>query len=133
VYIADVVIASCSAPTYFSSHNNLIDGGVVAVNPSLVAWNDLLYHGHKVDYMLSLSSVICNKKEKLELDNAGVAQYASAITDIILDDNVDLTHYFMQNILKDKYKRVSFLLDEEIKLDDYAKINVILKAKESIL
>ncbi len=133
IRVADIVIASCSAPTYFSSHNNCVDGGVFAVNPSLIAWNDILYHGYTVDYVLSLSSVISLKKKELRLSNAGIAQYAPVIIDLLLDSNVDITHYCMSNILRANYKRVCFAVDEQIAMDEYKKIDCILKAKETTL
>jgi len=131
--LADVIISSCSAPTYFSAHNHLIDGGMCAINPSLVAWNDVIYNGGTVEYMLSLSSCINKNSQTLELDNAGLAQYAPKIIDLLLDGSNDLHHYFMQNILKDKYKRVNFFIEHNIKMDDYSRIDDILNAKEVML
>jgi patatin-like phospholipase/acyl hydrolase len=96
VRMADAARATSAAPVYFPSHplngELLIDGGVVANNPSMCAWvasSEIFQNDHDV---LVVSLGTGNSEKKMDPVNWGLVQWAPALIDIFMDGNGDSVH-----------------------------------------
>lgn len=104
-----VARATSAAPTYFSvfkgiNHKRLVDGGVWANNPTLVAINEarkfLSYPLESIRvFSLGTTSEVKNRPESI--DNGGLWKWRKAAVDVIMTAQSVGTH-----------KQVSLLLDE---------------------
>ena len=142
--LSDVILASTSAPTYFKAkekmkHSSfLIDGGIVANNPSLVALIDALQfestslnHTQKpksFDEITLLSigtgEICCVPYDYSKLQNAGLINWAKPISDIVLEAQSQLASFQTGFLMKpNNYLRINPKLKVKIELDDIKQIN----------
>jgi len=125
--VADVVLQSCSAPTYFPAFRGYIDGGMVANSPSMAAVCQVLDGRHGVDISLadiSLLSVGSGETYKFIRDpnhNFGLLDI-SKIVDIILGGTESVPDYQCRVLLGDRYMRISPCDPKGVEMDDYGKV-----------
>ena len=89
--MVDVALATSAAPTYLPAHDlrglRLVDGGLWANNPSLVAISEAV-HEFKIDLadirVLSLGTTSDLSVRPQRLDNGGIAFWAATATKVIL-------------------------------------------------
>ena len=138
VKVTDVVLASCSAPTYFppvpvhmphKRERCLIDGGVAANNPSMSALVEglkLTEHSTICDtYLMSvgnvtnLTSYTCKSS-----NNWGIVKFAIPLVDIIMESSEEVVDYQVRKLyesrnMKNHYLRIESVVQESIpKMDD---------------
>jgi patatin-like phospholipase/acyl hydrolase len=142
--LSDIVLASTSAPTYFKAKeklehsSNLIDGGIVANNPSLVAlidafqFKDESLRKHKKPEkfedvtLLSIGTgeICCVPYKYEKLKHGGLFNWAKPISDIVLEAQSQLASYQTGFVLKNgNYLRINPKLKMEMKLDDVSQID----------
>lgn len=118
-----------AAPTYFPSvkmdGDYYIDGGVVANNPSLVAYQEAqLLYGKDAD--IRILSIGCgdatNKVNDKKTEKFGGAQWVcNGILEIIMDAPLEIMSDYCRHILPDKaYLRINTKIEHE-KMDDTSK------------
>jgi patatin-like phospholipase/acyl hydrolase len=129
-FVCDVVLQSCSAPTYFPAHNGYIDGGMVANNPSMAALCqaiDVRYgNGVKLDD-ISLLSVGTGESSRFIRDpdySFGLFD-VSKILDIVLGGTESVPDYQCGVLLGDRYVRIDPLDTRDVKMDDYGKVGYL--------
>lgn len=142
--LVDVAMATAAAPTYFKAHSseysaNLVDGGLIANNPSVIALIDACQfqraskrgvqpptlHPDSARTPLLLS-VGTGKLGPLPYDykcmvNGGLMQWARPIHEVILlgqSQLVDFQIKFLLNAIGGGYLRINPTLNVPIKLDD---------------
>jgi len=142
----EVIKASCSAPTYFPAHimsingaeYPLIDGGIVANNPSACLISSVLKEiGHNASAnngldtsKIQLSSFgtgqVTRPITAKEAQEWGLAEWALPIIDVMFDGASDATHYFCEQLLNtDQYTRFQMPLTEAYDdLDNADKVNL---------
>jgi hypothetical protein len=111
--------ATAAAPTYFEPAHitdaageaawALIDGGVYAVNPSLVAYVDVVAGGHADDLELLLSLGTGQNVRPLpyaRAKNWGQLEWARPIVDVVFDGMADTTEFALGTILGQRYVRL---------------------------
>ena len=119
--LADVALATASAPTYFPpakiSHDGdylaLIDGGVFTTNPAMCAYVEAktLWPSESI-LLVSLGTGELTRR--LSYDKAkgwGLAAWAQKILDIMFDSTSDTVDYQCQQILNTRYRRIQCVLD----------------------
>lgn len=123
--VADAVLASCSAPTYFppvcsrkygDCVDCLIDGGVSANNPAMSAMVEALkmpaVNEIKDVYVLSVGNIASPKTYSYkEAKNWGLIDYAVPIIDIIMESSEEIVDYQMKKIYENlnapgQYQRI---------------------------
>jgi patatin-like phospholipase/acyl hydrolase len=126
--ITDAVCASSAAPTYFPVYpingNKYADGGLWGNNPSMSAVSaacDKMVGRQRIDKVSVLS--IGTGKNPMTLKGAkndlGALDWLSkGLIDILLDGNIEASHYYSRSLLGPQYLRVQPSLANEIKLDD---------------
>lgn len=143
--LCDIALATAAAPTYFKSHNHLkhsehlIDGGLCANNPSVVALIDALGF-EKVSNRgtpapadmsdLVLLSVGTGEQSTMPYDTAslasgGLVQWAQYISDVMFESQSWLVHYQALVLLGESYLRINPALNFSMALDDISKLNYL--------
>jgi len=126
----EVCRASASAPTYFPAHamtiegrrRALIDGGVVANNPTACAIAEALRKDARVantQDLLVLSVGSGERNRPIDLKSAqewGALEWAVPIIDVLFDGNTDSVDYIARQLVGDGYFRMQTEL--VIGLDD---------------
>lgn len=144
--LSNAIIASASAPSYFPVKekliysSNLIDGGIVANNPSLVALIDsfsFTEHENKDDVVLL--SVGTGKISEIPYDIESlkdtsvkwlIQNGSKPLIEILMNSQVALaefqTNFLMEKIgCKNQYERINPSLGVKIQLDDANKIDLL--------
>jgi hypothetical protein len=140
--LADVAMATSAAPTYFPAHSskhnaNLVDGGLVANNPAMVALVDALQFersskrgigkpsleigGPGGPVLLSVGTgqlgplpYDCGK-----LSDGGLVDWALPIYEVILLSQSQLVHHQVKFLVaQGRYLRVDPILNVAVELDD---------------
>ena len=127
----DAILASCAAPTYFPSHKNYIDGGVVANSPtaiSLIKTLSLLPKYKKEDILI-LSIGTGDSPEKIigKTHKWGIVQWSfhpfskmkSPLLALLMDGMANLEDIYCKEFLNNNYFRINPRVPKFIELDDY--------------
>ena len=125
--------ASSAAPTYFppailidretGESLNLIDGGIVANNPSLLAYKEARRLYPDADEFRILSISTCAPKHSQDVENAssGAVGWASPVFKAYGEAQLAMTDLVAPSIKDVQYTRVwAPVLGKKIKLDDYS-------------
>jgi uncharacterized protein len=136
--LADATRATSAAPTYFEpavvhdvagrERYALIDGGVFAVNPALVAAADLAHAGRLDDVTLVCSLGTGSHTRPIRYEDArdwGQLQWARHIVDVVFDGVADTTEFEAGQLLGTHYVRLQTeLLHASDDLDDASPENL---------
>lgn len=135
----EVCRASTAAPTYFPAHamkvegraRAMIDGGVVANNPTACAIAEALRKDARVDSaqnLVVLSVGTGERSRPIDLKSAqewGAVEWAIPIIDVLFDGNTDAVDYIAQHLVGDGYFRLQAeLLTGLDDLDDVSATNI---------
>lgn len=142
--LKDAIVASASAPAFFpvakelEYSSYLVDGGVVANNPSLVALIDGLeickrdsIENENIVLLSVGTGKVCEMPydvKKLEDTQIGWISENKAIIELLMTSQSKLTEFqtkFLCDTLGIKYKRINPKLGQKIALDEYQKINIL--------
>jgi patatin-like phospholipase/acyl hydrolase len=136
--MADVAHATSAAPTYFepvqvrdragSQSYALIDGGVFATNPAMVALAELAHADRSVDLELVLSLGTGEHTRPISFRDArgwGRLQWAPKIVDVVFDGVAETVDFEASQILGDRYVRLQApLVGASDELDDASARNL---------
>ena len=133
--LVDVALASSAAPTYFPSHNNYIDGGLLTNSPSIASFITVL-RNMKGKYtlddfrVLSIGTGLTPKAINSNTNNWGLMQWAIKpfskvklpLLSILLNDDNALEDLYCQELIGDNYLRINPILLKDVEIDDYTKV-----------
>jgi len=142
--LIDVALRSSAAPIYFPSYQKYIDGGVFALNPSLIA----------------LSRAIDPKAGGVDLNNIRILSIGNGINPARIEEEIDwdekrwmepygnmamlplfalmadmgafIPEYPLTQILGDKYCRVNAPLSVPVEMDDLSKMRVLIEGAKNL-
>jgi patatin-like phospholipase/acyl hydrolase len=125
--MVDAAHASSAAPTYFEplrlGARTLIDGGVFAINPAVLAYAEA---GADVDVLASVGTGQLTRPLPYdEVKGWGQLQWAKPIIDVVFDGSADAVDTVLGRLLDDRYIRLQTRLDEASDdLDDASEANL---------
>ncbi|MGY0556746.1 patatin-like phospholipase family protein [Lysobacter sp. A421] len=135
----EVCRATTAAPTYFPAHPmkiegktcSLIDGGVVANNPTMCAIAEALRRdrdAHQCGDLVVLSIGTGERTRPISLESArewGALEWAVPIIDVLFDGNAESVDYITRQLVGDSYFRMQAeLLAGLDDLDDTSAVNI---------
>lgn len=138
-----VGMATAAAPTYFPAHRlpdrtRLIDGGVWANNPSMVALTEAVGQPHlaiPMDHvrLLSLGTVSAFRGRREELDDGGMWQWKTAAVSVIMDASSIGVANQAKALLGDRFCRINAQgVDKDVRLDDTRSIDGLIAAAQHV-
>jgi patatin-like phospholipase/acyl hydrolase len=135
VSMVDAARATAAAPTYFEpvrvAGRALIDGGVFAINPAMVAYAEVA--GEPLDIIASLGTG--EHTRRLPLDTVrgwGRLEWAEPIIDVVFDGSADTVDDQLTRLAGDRYVRLQTRLDEASDdLDDASEGNLAALRREA--
>lgn len=118
--MAEAARATSGAPTYFEPYEvtdaagdrtyPLIDGGVYAANPSMLAYTEVM---PDLEVLVSLGTGSCQRP--IDVGKArgwGQLEWARPIIDVVFDGVADTIEFELKTLLGDRYVRLQTMLDE---------------------
>ncbi len=142
--MVDIALRSSAAPIYYPSYQNYVDGGIFALNPSLVAF----------------SSSIDPKKGNQKIEDVRLLSIGTGINPVAIHEEVDwdevrwmkpyhtlskhplfslmteigslVPEYPLQQLLKENYHRVNGYLPTPIEIDDATRVPTLIKAAKNV-
>lgn len=142
--LVDVALRSSAAPIYYPSYQNYVDGGIFALNPSLVAF----------------SSAIDPKKGNQKIEDVRLLSIGTGVNPVAIHEEVDwdevrwmkpyhtlsqhplfslmtevgslVPEYPLQQMLKGNYQRVNGFLPSPIEIDDATRVPTLIKAAKNV-
>ena len=147
IKIAEAVIASTAAPTYFPHRqigdNAYVDGGVWAADPSMLAVAEAIRIQQFLKQLEPEASIVTNNIHLLSVGtgladyslsppggDAGLLFWANRIADLMGTAQSQGVHLPMKFILGDRYLHVNFKMTQKWGLDDVTNIPQLFEMGE---
>lgn len=142
--LVDIALRSAAAPIYFPSYQNYVDGGVYALNPSLLAFSRVIdpLGGNKNISDIKILSIGTgiNPIGISEEINWGIDQWVSEYKEkanhplfsLITEISASVPDYPLSQILKENYVRINSVFKEPIEIDDPSKISELRASARDI-
>lgn len=140
--VIDVALSSSAAPTYFPSHKNFIDGGVIDNSPSassMISTMRILKPRHELNdfRVLSIGTGQTINSIKNDTSSWGAMQWILnptstvklPLVSVLLLNDIPLSDLYCRELIGVNYHRINPILNHEIPLDDYKKVPLL---KESV-
>jgi patatin-like phospholipase/acyl hydrolase len=130
VLLVDVIMASCSAPTFFHPYKindkYYVDGGIWANNPSMVGIIEALkyYVGKDKKYKKYSILSIGNLNSDIKVDNKKASNYFNLsntknLLYIILNANKDSINYYSDKLQYFEYENISIRIENSYFYPDF--------------
>jgi len=144
--IIDSILESTAAPTYFSSYENCVDGGIAINDPGLAAYS-CAYHPLGIEKNgLSLLSIGTGYYKKYYQGDESwgflgwlnpatwwKSQGSAPLISLILDVEDQVPQQLLSIVLPDSYMKIDFPLTHEVALDDYKNIDFLIKETDNYI
>ncbi|MEG2017791.1 MAG: patatin-like phospholipase family protein [Clostridium sp.] len=143
--VIDVALSSSAAPTYFPSHNNFIDGGVIDNSPSasaMISTLKILKPKHQLSDFRVLSIGTGQTLDSIKKDTTswGAVQWALnpttkmqlPLVSILLMNDVPLADMYCRELIGRNYYRINPILNNEILLDDYKQVTYLKETVDTL-
>lgn len=141
--LVDIALSTSAAPTYFKAHSshfstNLIDGGICANNPAMVALVESFQferpskRGSKKAINIAedvvMLSVGTGEQPAMPYDiqdlrDGGQLNWIEPISEVLMESQSHLVHHQMEFLLRHNYFRANPRLKFPMKLDDVSQID----------
>jgi patatin-like phospholipase/acyl hydrolase len=134
IRLVDVALRTAAAPIYFPSYQNFVDGGIYALNPSLLAFSKAIDQkggNRSMDEIkiLSIGTGLnpCSIKKDIDWGLDSWMGYQNGIGEhplisMMTDISSHIPNYPLEQILKDRFLRINTTFDFPIEIDDASKI-----------
>lgn len=135
--LADVILRTTAAPTYFPIRDGYVDGGTFANNPALCAITTAISAGvaRRDITVLSISTGLNPQfiaKQKIGNGNWGLAEWGPWIIDLLFEAATQSVDHQCKCLLEKKYLRLDPLLPRNVGLDETTALPDLIKAADAI-
>ncbi len=137
--IADVILRSCAAPSYFPTCQGYIDGGVVANNPSMAALAQVLDRRIKARppalgniRLLSFGTGLNRQFIRGQRLDWGYAQWAKPIIRLMMDGMMGVADYQCRQLLGEHYHRLAPELPKPVAMDAVKQTGTLVRYANSV-
>lgn len=142
--LIDAALRSSAAPIYFPSYQNFVDGGLYALNPSLLAFSKAIDpKGGKREAneirLLSIGNGMNPTAIEEDVDwdeRRWMEPYGMVAThplfSIMTDMGAQIPDYPLEQILKENYKRINGMLPVPVEMDDVKKVALLKRSARSM-
>lgn len=142
--LVDIALRSSAAPVYFPSYQRYIDGGIYAINPSLLAFSRVIdpKGGNKNISDIKILSIGTgiNPTSINEEINWGANDWMSPynemadypLVSLMTEIGATIPDYPLKQMLKNNYLRINATLPIPVEIDDPTKISVLKEAARII-
>jgi predicted acylesterase/phospholipase RssA len=133
--MVDAAHATSAAPTYFEpvriGERTLVDGGVCAINPAMIAYAEVA--GQTLDVLASLGTGEHTRPLPYEkVKGWGKLSWAQPIIDVVFDGSADTVDEQLARLAAQRYVRLQTRLDEASDdLDDASADNLVALRHEA--
>ncbi|CAF1000383.1 unnamed protein product [Brachionus calyciflorus] len=140
--LVDILTAATAAPTYFPAYqiegilHKLMDGGILANNPSRLAYEhavNVLKIPSENIHIISIGTGDYISHLFNENESNSILFWAQNISDYIIDGHKNQVNLEMNQLIGDRFKRLQIYLNEPICLDDYSKIPDLITITEHFI
>ena len=141
--VVDVALRSAAAPTIFPSHQEYIDGGMMANNPSTAAISYALGHGQPPPgiedvRVLSIGTGLSPSIIQRDTKHWGVVQWMlnpfhsppEPLLNVLFDGVVEADAMMSRHLVRPRYFRLNPPLVRQTALDDWKAIPQLIKTAE---
>ena len=118
--LVDVACATCAAPTFFPTYGYMVDGGVIANNPSMCALAYMYKLGFHVDTLLCIETP--KMKPSLRPNSWGILGWGKHFSHLLVDAQEQTVRYHCQQLLGDRYIEILPTGVEDYEMDDVSRI-----------
>lgn len=143
--VIDIALSTSAAPTFFPSHKNFIDGGVIDNSPaasSMLSALKVLKPKYKLsDFrVLSIGTGKTLDSIKNDISSWGSLQWALFPTtklqlpliSILLMNDIPLSDMYCQELIGINYHRINAIFNHEIPLDAYKMVPMIKDVADNL-
>ncbi len=142
--LVDIALRSSAAPVYFPSYQKYIDGGVYALNPSLLALSRVLdpQGGNKNISDIKILSIGTgiNPASINEEINWGAHEWMSPYNEVadyplfslMTEISSTIPEYPLTQLLKENYLRINATLPSPVEIDDPTKISLLKETARNL-
>jgi patatin-like phospholipase/acyl hydrolase len=139
--VVDVAMSTSAAPTYFPSYGVLVDGGVIANNPSMAALAQALDGRNQSNEratldelkLLSVGTGASLQYIAGQDHDWGDAQWIKPILNVMMDGSVGVADFECRQLLANRYCRIEpiFPAGKSFAMDDVSKIVDLMDLAQS--
>jgi len=132
--LKDIACAACAAPTYFASKNGLVDGGIWANDPAMLALATCLSAGADIRSirLLSISTGRLSPVTMPPLADWGYVQWAPRLVSMLMDGCMDASSHACSQVLGDRYFRLTYNIPSAWSLDSSSRMPEMLDFADSM-
>ena len=143
ISLIDAIMRSTAAPTFFSSYQDCVDGGIAANDPSVLAYT--LFRSHFKEEPILLSFGTGYTEHSIPKgENWGVFNWIldvdskrntgkMPLLDMLFDIQGSLPSQLCQLLLQEAYFRLDLKLEASIGLDEISKIPFLVEQTENFI
>ena len=125
ITLADAILSSCAAPTYFDPYNNLIDGGVWANDPSIETYSEMQKFNKTNDSIKCLTIGTGFNQSSPSGKGKGFIYWGSNIVPLLMHIQQRRSEYVMDKLLKNNYVKLDpVLVNSSTDMDDASQSNL---------
>lgn len=132
--VVDAAMATSAAPTYFPSHQGMVDGGLVCNNPAACAVAEALKLGVPPANIrvLAVGTGLSPTMVAGEANDWGLIKWAPKLAGLMIGGSAGVHEHIVATVFADHAETLSAILPRPIDLDDVDAIDELLELADRV-